>query len=121
MATQNLFPNQFCAVDASGFDVGNNPGAPITALTATVDNHAVVYAATTASNTQIPPTQVVVVARGPLGTATLTVNAKDANGNALPPKTQQFTVVQGPAVGFNLTLEPPATIGSGTPGMPVGW
>jgi hypothetical protein len=120
MPTVNLLPNQTSTVTVNGADAGGNP-APVTDVAATIDNHTIAYAATSANDTRIPANAVVVVARGPVGTFSLTVNAKDANGNTLPPQTQAFAVVAGPAVVFSLSVGTPTTIGSGTPNMPAGW
>jgi hypothetical protein len=121
MAATTLLPNQQVAVTLSGVDVGGNP-APVTLTSFTVDNHAIIYALGNADNSTIPGNEILVVARGPVGTATLTVNANDANGNALPPQAMQFSVEStGTAVSLVLTVGTPATQTLNTPAAPSGW
>lgn len=120
--SQNLLPNQYVVVTASGLDAGNPPNsAPIAAFAVTIDDHSKAYAVTNADDGRVPVDAVLVAAKGPLGNYVLTVNATDANSVALPAATVAFSTVVGPAVSINLSLGTPLTIDGNTPVQPAGW
>lgn len=111
-----LFPNQNVQCVASGVGAGNNPAA-VQSITIAVDNHAIIYVVQDPGH----PQNITVVARGPLGTANLTVNAQDADGTALPPDTISFQVVVGLAIAIVVTVGTPAVDDITTPPIPAGW
>lgn len=115
-----LQPGQQAIVTVAGADAGSNP-APVTITSYTVDNHAIVYAVGNDINQLVPAGEIDIVARGPAGTAVLTVNANNALGSALPPETTTFIGETGPAVGFTLSVGAPFATGPNTPGIPAGW
>jgi hypothetical protein len=111
-----LSPGQNVSLTVTGTDAAGNP-APVQAITPTVDAHEIVYVAQDSGH----PQNLTVVARGPLGAANLSVNAQDANGNALPTQVDTFTVVAGPATIIAVAIGTPAKDDITTPHMPAGW
>lgn len=122
MGTTPMMPGQQAIVTVAGQDDGTPPNPAVASITSyTVDDHAIVYAVGNDVNPIIPTGEILIVARGPIGNATLTVNANNALGSALPAQTAVFAVSGGPAVGFTLSVGTPFATGLNTPGIPAGW
>lgn len=111
----SMSPNQNVVVGVAGHDSGQNPAA-LSNVTVDIDNHALAYAVLNSQQTQVT-----VVTRGPLGAFNLTVNAKDASGNALPAVSTSFQSVAGLATAIVLTPGTPANNDITTPPIPAGW
>jgi len=108
-----LFPQQNVVVTVSGTDVHGN-GAPLTEITADIDNHAMAYVVVSGN-------QATVVTLGTIGSFNLIVNAKDVNGVVLPAQSLGFQTEAGPAVGFNLAAGTVQNDDITTPPKPAGW